>query len=236
MSTYLVIKQRLKVARFILDLQIELNYFFVVDHDLSVVEYTSDIVNVVYGKGGVFGVVTLSMHVRDEVKNNIPAENLRFREYELSFKNTIQQSTSDEDGKEKPIQTVATTHHPEIHMTIGPFEIVCESVSFQQGEIIVLLGENGTEKTTFLNLITVAANGGVEVFRLKVNESGKDKLKQQENAALIEKERIEREKIEKEKESERIKRERVIERKGLQPILNLNTARQLLSQIVVDTI
>ncbi|KAA6398050.1 MAG: putative ATP-binding cassette sub-family E member 1 [Streblomastix strix] len=184
MSTYLVIKQRLKVARFILDLQTELNYLFVVDHDLSVAEYRSDIVNVVYGKGGVYGVVTLPMHVRDEFKNNIPAENLRFREYELSFK----QSTRDEDGKEKPIQTAmfhniilfdyigqliilisitqkgATTHHPEIHKTIGPFEIVCESGTFQKGEIIVLLGENGTEKTTFLNQIAVAANGGVEVL------------------------------------------------------------------------
>ncbi|KAA6353101.1 MAG: hypothetical protein EZS28_051372, partial [Streblomastix strix] len=102
-------------------------------------------------------------------------------------------------------------------------------------EIIVLLGENGTEKTTFLNLITVglvAANGGVEVFRLKVNESGKDKFKQKEKAALIEKERIEKEKIENEKETERIKREKETERKGLQPILNLKTVRQLLSQII----
>ncbi|KAA6399252.1 MAG: putative ATP-binding cassette sub-family E member 1 [Streblomastix strix] len=250
------------------------DYLFVVDHDLSVVEYTSDIVNVVYGKGGVYGVVTLPMHVRDEVKvfvqvnltdikqlNNIPAENLRFREYELSFK----QQTRDEVGKEKPIQTGATTHHPEIHKIIGPFEIVCESGTFQKGEIIVLLGENGTEKTTFLNLIAVAVNGGVEVPRLsisfkpqhlsvyqsnpsiypsvyqqpiqydgmnqsasspplgqivtkenqssnqnaqqttgkEVKGSGKDKLTQQEKAALIEKERIEKEKIEKEKDKEK---------------------------------
>ncbi|KAA6364009.1 MAG: putative ATP-binding cassette sub-family E member 1 [Streblomastix strix] len=182
----------------------------------QIVEYTRDIVNVVYGKRGVYGVVTLQMHVRDGVKNNIPVENLRFREYEQSFK----QSTREEDGKEKPLQIGATTHHPEIHMTIGPFKIVCESGSFQKREIIVLLGENGTEKTTFLNLIT------------EVNESGKDKLKQQEKAALIEKERIEKEKIEKEKETERIKRERETERQGLQPILNLKTVRQLISQII----
>ncbi|KAA6395634.1 MAG: putative ATP-binding cassette sub-family E member 1, partial [Streblomastix strix] len=265
-STYLDIKQRLKVARFIRDLQTELNYLFVVDHDLSVVEYTSDIVNVVYGKGDVYGVVTPPMHVRDGinvfVQGHIPAENLRFREYELSFKNATQQSTGDEEGKEKPIKTGATTHYPEIHKTIGPFEIVCESGSFQKGEIIVLLGENGTGKTTFLNLIAglVAADGGVEVPRLsisfkpqhlsvyqsnpsiytsvyqqpiqydgmnqstsspplgqtvnkenqssnqnaqqttgkEVKGSGKDKLTQQEKAALIEKERIEKEKIEKE--------------------------------------
>ncbi|KAA6370019.1 MAG: putative ATP-binding cassette sub-family E member 1 [Streblomastix strix] len=254
------------------------SYLFVVDHDLSVVEYTSDIVNVVYGNGGVYGVVTLPMHVRDEDKNNIPIENLRFREYELSFK----QQTRDEDGKEKPIQTGAKTHHPEIHQTIGPFEIVCESGTFQKGEIIVLLGENGTEKTTFLNLIAgivilqqmeelkfqdSAYHSNPSIYTsvyqqpiqydgmnqstsspplgqtvTKENQSsnqnaqqttgkevkgpGKDKLTQQEKAALIEKERIEKEKIEKEKEKEkerereRIEREKEIERKGLQPILN----------------
>ncbi|KAA6373809.1 MAG: hypothetical protein EZS28_030663, partial [Streblomastix strix] len=43
---------------------------------------------------------------------------------------------------------------------------------------------------------------------LQFIRSGKDKLTQQEKAALIEKERIEKEKIEKEKEKEKKKRKR----------------------------
>ena len=66
------------------------NYIIVVEHDLSVLDYISDYVCVLYGKPGVYGVVTLPYSVREGINifldGYIPTENLRFREESLTFK------------------------------------------------------------------------------------------------------------------------------------------------------
>lgn len=66
------------------------NYIIVVEHDLSVLDYISDFVCVLYGKPGVYGVVTLPYSVREGINifldGYIPTENLRFREESLTFK------------------------------------------------------------------------------------------------------------------------------------------------------
>lgn len=94
-SSYLDVKQRLKAGRMIRSLLQPLTYVVVVEHDLSILDYLSDFVCCLYGTPGAYGVVTLPMSVRQGINiflsGFIPAENLRFREFELTFR-VVEQS------------------------------------------------------------------------------------------------------------------------------------------------
>jgi len=66
------------------------NYVICVEHDLSILDYLSDFICVLYGAPGAYGVVTMPFSVREGIniflEGFIPTENLRFREEELTFK------------------------------------------------------------------------------------------------------------------------------------------------------
>jgi ATP-binding cassette subfamily E protein 1 len=98
-----------------------------------------------------YGVVTLPYGVREGINvfldGFIPTENMRFREFSLSFKITdntdIVKNTQDHMYK-----------YPSMSKTLGSFKLNVEEGSFTNCEIIVLLGENGTGKTTLIRLLT----------------------------------------------------------------------------------
>jgi ATP-binding cassette subfamily E protein 1 len=66
------------------------NYVIAVEHDLSILDYLSDFISVLYGEPGVYGVVTMPYSVREGINiflaGFIPTENMRFRDEELTFK------------------------------------------------------------------------------------------------------------------------------------------------------
>ena len=91
-SSYLDVRQRLNAATVIRDIVSggDTSYVIVVEHDLSVLDYLSDFVCVLYGTPGAYGVVTLPYGVREGINvflaGFIPTENMRFRDHELNFK------------------------------------------------------------------------------------------------------------------------------------------------------
>jgi len=92
-SSYLDIKQRLNAAwmiRSMLDVGGPQTYVIAIEHDLSVLDYLSDYICVLYGEPGAYGVVTMPFAVRDGINiflgGFIPTENLRFRPESLTFK------------------------------------------------------------------------------------------------------------------------------------------------------
>jgi ATP-binding cassette subfamily E protein 1 len=89
-SSYLDVKQRLKAAKMIRSLLGADNYVIAVEHDLSILDYLSDFISVLYGEPGVYGVVTMPYSVREGINiflaGFIPTENMRFRDEELTFK------------------------------------------------------------------------------------------------------------------------------------------------------
>ena len=74
-SSYLDVKQRLKAARAIRMLISEDKYVIVVEHDLSVLDYLSDFICVLYGMPGAYGVVTMPFSVREGKFNIFLIEN-----------------------------------------------------------------------------------------------------------------------------------------------------------------
>eukprot|EP01118_Nematostelium_gracile_P013244 TRINITY_DN497_c0_g1_i2.p1 TRINITY_DN497_c0_g1~~TRINITY_DN497_c0_g1_i2.p1 ORF type:complete len:574 (+),score=164.46 TRINITY_DN497_c0_g1_i2:77-1798(+) len=151
-SSYLDVKQRLKAARVIRSLLHVKSYVIVVEHDLSVLDYLSDFICCLYGTPGAYGVVTLPFSVREGINifldGFVPTENLRFRTESLSFKVTDSSDVSEEEIKRHCNYT-----YPDMKKTLGTFALQVKAGNFTDSEIIVLLGQNGTGKTTFIRML-----------------------------------------------------------------------------------
>lgn len=149
-SSYLDVKQRLNAAKMIRSLVRPDNYVIVVEHDLSVLDYLSDFICVLYGRPAVYGVVTLPQSVREGINifldGNIPTENLRFRDESLQFR-------IGEAGDEFMVDKSRDYKYPKMEKTLGGFHLSVESGTFTDSEIVVMMGENGTGKTTFCRLL-----------------------------------------------------------------------------------
>lgn len=152
-SSYLDVKQRLSAARIIRSLLKPDNYVIVVEHDLSVLDYLSDYVCVLYGRPAVYGVVTLPYSVREGINifldGHIPTENLRFRDESLTFRITG-------DNDDLLADKSRSFTYPAMEKALGNFKLRIDPGSFTDSEIIVMMGENGTGKTTFCRMLAGA--------------------------------------------------------------------------------
>ncbi|GLI73343.1 Fe-S cluster-binding ribosome biosynthesis protein [Penicillium ochrochloron] len=152
-SSYLDVKQRLAAARTIRGLLRPDDYVIVVEHDLSVLDYLSDFICVLYGRPAVYGVVTLPSSVREGINifldGHIPTENLRFREESLTFRLA-------EAGDDFIADKAHAYGYPAMEKTLGNFHLSIEAGQFTDSEIIVMMGENGTGKTTFCKMLAGA--------------------------------------------------------------------------------
>lgn len=82
----------------------------------------------------------------------VPTENLRFRDESLVFK------VSD-TATEEEVKRLSHYEYPYMSKTMGNFKLVVNQGQFSDSEILVLLGENGTGKTTFIRMLA----GNLEV-------------------------------------------------------------------------
>lgn len=149
-SSYLDVKQRLKAAESIRYLVRPDKYIIVVEHDLSVLDYLSDFICCLYGVPGAYGVVTMPFSVREGINifldGFVPTENLRFREVSLIFK--VSETASEEE-----IKRMCHYEYPTMRKNLGNFKMSINPGTFTDSEIIVMLGENGTGKTTFIRML-----------------------------------------------------------------------------------
>ncbi|XP_060805973.1 protein Pixie [Amyelois transitella] len=149
-SSYLDVKQRLNAARTIRSLIHPDKFIIVVEHDLSVLDYLSDFICCLYGVPGAYGVVTMPFSVREGINifldGFVPTENMRFRTESLVFK--VAESATEEE-----IKRMNHYEYPEMTKKMGDFFLRIMPGEFSDSEILVLLGENGTGKTTFIRML-----------------------------------------------------------------------------------
>lgn len=177
-SSYLDVKQRLTAAAMIREIlksgDGDRRYVLVVEHDLAVLDYLSDFVCVLYGAAGAYGVVTMPHTVRTGINaflaGFLPSENLRFRDHTLSFKVS-------ERAEAGPVKKDVMKQYGYPTMTKtqsrdgSSFILHVEKGEFTDSEIIVLLGENGTGKTTFVRMLAGLLKSDEQV---KLEEEGYD--------------------------------------------------------------
>uniref|UniRef100_A0A7S1BD08 ABC transporter domain-containing protein n=1 Tax=Corethron hystrix TaxID=216773 RepID=A0A7S1BD08_9STRA len=150
-------------------------YVIVVEHDLAILDYMSDYVQCLYGASGAYGVVTGRARVRNGINQflagYIASENMRFRANELTFKvkstdfvigkDDVEEGESVDPAKSAS-EKLGLIQYPhmsksftkEVDGKVKPsFTLKIEPGNFRDREVICLMGENGTGKTTFMELL-----------------------------------------------------------------------------------
>ena len=95
----------------------------------------------------------------------IPNENIRFRESPLVFNIT--------EKDENEIKAISQYNYPNMKKRFENFELEINGGSFTDSEIIVLLGENGTGKTTLIRILAGNLEPDGETDAPKLNISYK---------------------------------------------------------------
>ena len=188
-TSYLDVKQRLNAARMIRSILQHDNYVIVVEHDLSILDYLSDFVCCLYGTPGAYGVVTMPFSVREGINiflaGYVPTENVRFRDFELSFKvkgddkddgedKKKKKKDDEEESKDKKDQPKKKLDYgyPDMTKTLGPFKLKVNAGRFLPSECLVMLGQNGTGKTTMIKMlagITEPDGGDQDLPKLNIS-------------------------------------------------------------------
>lgn len=170
-SNYLDIKQRLEISKMIRSLNTINRYIIVIEHDLMMADYICDEIYIIYGKAGAYGIVskplTPSEGINMYLNGYIQSENVRFREEEFNFKlfdsNIVQTNINKSNNEFKntllPIEystynsTIICYTNPKYELNIEEGQILIPGINCEEGQLYLILGENATGKTTFVNYL-----------------------------------------------------------------------------------
>ena len=154
-SSYNDVFQRLAVARVIRSLASEGRSVVVVEHDMTLLDYLCDHIDVLYGEPSAYGIVSglLSTKVGINVflDGYLPAENVRFRD--KAFSMDVSSASADEfqEGSE-------VISYPRFTKNYEGFSLEAEAGRVRRGEIVGVMGANSLGKTTMMKAIA----GGLE--------------------------------------------------------------------------
>jgi len=148
-SSYNDVFQRIGVARVIQGLAKLDKSVMVVEHDLTVLDYLSDFIDVLYGEPAAYGVVAdlLSAKVGINVflDGYLPNENVRFRDTAFRF----DASTSSDEF----VMTENVITYPSLQKTYPKFSVSIEAGKVRKNGVLGIVGANALGKTTLMKMI-----------------------------------------------------------------------------------
>jgi ATP-binding cassette subfamily E protein 1 len=147
-TSYLDIKQRINVSSFIRSLADEETAVVVVEHDLIILDYMTDLIHLMYGKPAAFGVVSMPKATKAGINvylsGYLKEENIRFRDDKITFE--ARQAV-------KAAVKERLTHWEGVSKKFGEFSLEAKEGSLDRQEVTGILGENGIGKTSFVKIL-----------------------------------------------------------------------------------
>lgn len=154
-SSYNDVYQRLSVSRIIQELAGEGKSVMVVEHDLTLLDYLSDNIHILYGESGAYGITSSLRSTKIGINNFLdgflPNENVRFRDKSYKFDKTGSVQDLLLDFPVTSYSDLTKSFHSSFNLTVA-------SGSLRKGEIIGLVGANALGKTTFMKMISGMLN------------------------------------------------------------------------------
>ena len=148
-SSYNDVHQRLVVAKVIRGLAEMGKSVMVVEHDLTLLDYLSDFIHIVYGEPGAYGIVSglqaTKLGINNFLEGFIPSENTRFREKAFNFDTT--------SSTEDVIADTSVANYTDLAKTFPSFRLRVSAGRIRQGEIVGVVGANSLGKTTFMRML-----------------------------------------------------------------------------------
>jgi len=149
-SSYNDVFQRIGVARVIQSLARIGKSVMVVEHDLTLLDFLSDFVEVLYGEPAAYGIVSSVLSTKVGINvfldGYLPAENVRFRDKKFSF--DVSSSTTDIFQEGSDIVT-----YPKLEKKYSSFSVTIEPGRVRKGEVLGIMGANALGKTTMMKMI-----------------------------------------------------------------------------------
>jgi len=154
-TNYLDIRQRLKTAQLIRNLATEDVYVVVVDHDITILDYTTDLIHIIYGQPGAYGVVATLSRTSEAINHffdgYLPADNLRFRDQAYSYSLNLEVSNDDPNMELNANLAKQFLEYPAITVEYPTFKLSVPKGSLPRTSTInLILGPNGSGKSSFL--------------------------------------------------------------------------------------
>ncbi len=121
----------------------------VVEHDLTILDYMSDVINLFYGVPHQFGIVTnvqtTKAGINSYLKGFVKTENVEFRDTEITFKRT--------SGGRRWDNARVFASYDRITKTFESFKLEIDPGEIYVSEILGVVGENGLGKSTFAKIL-----------------------------------------------------------------------------------
>ena len=150
-SSYNDVFQRTGVARVIQGLAKIGKSVMVVEHDLTLLDFLSDYIEVLYGEPTAYGIVSNILSTKIGINvfldGYLPNENVRFRDKKFSM--DVSSSSTDifQEGSEVVI-------YPKLEKKYESFSVSIEPGQVRKGEVLGIMGANALGKTTMMKMIT----------------------------------------------------------------------------------
>jgi ATP-binding cassette subfamily E protein 1 len=149
-TNFLDIEERLRMAVVIKDLA-EKKRVMMAEHDLTILDYVSNYVYLLYGEENVYGVVSGVKNVRaginEYIAGYIREENVRFRNYEIAF-------SRHSEGEIKAKALVKYGALKKKFTGKSGFAFTSDAGEIRKGEILGLVGKNALGKSLFVKMLS----------------------------------------------------------------------------------
>ena len=146
-SSYLDIKQRLEFSKIIMDVA-EKKQVYIVEHDLAILDFIAEEVHILYGEENAYGIVSKPFTNRHAINSYllgfIKEENVRIRDWEVKF--FIHPPSMDKNVVPLVSWTELKKNYPQFSLSVSPGRLL-------KGEVVGVVGENATGKTTFVKIL-----------------------------------------------------------------------------------
>ncbi|MEE9241888.1 MAG: ribosome biogenesis/translation initiation ATPase RLI [Nitrosopumilaceae archaeon] len=149
-SSYNDVFQRTNVARVIHSLTKIGKSVMVVEHDLTLLDYLSDYIDVLYGEPAVYGIVSNILSTKVGINTFLDGylanENVRFRDKKFTFDASSSTTEQFQQGEE-------IISYPLLEKKFPSFSVSIESGKVRKGEVLGIMGANALGKTTMMKMI-----------------------------------------------------------------------------------
>jgi ATP-binding cassette subfamily E protein 1 len=147
-TNYLDVYERLNSAK-IISLKSKDKTSLLVEHDLIVLDYLTDFIQIMYGSQGAFGMLTgvksAKVGINDYLEGYVKEENVKFRDKPISF---------DKDSVQESLKVDKLTDWKAKKIDLGGFKLNVNPGEIKRGECVGIVGRNALGKSTFVKSIS----------------------------------------------------------------------------------